>query len=294
MTYLDLINQFWQKDLEFSFTSTEVNVYFRLLERCNRLGWKSPFNLSGDQLMAQLKLHTKKPFDTARKKLREAGLIDFKNGNGRGCTTEYTIVGAGSNPKLTEKKGKKNTPLSAPLSGRVLGPVSGTDSGLLHKTKTRLDKEEADASGASAKFLAQNKEPESKHASVYNSPEAEAVQQFVPTLAKLWHITEAKNYQSWAKLTRFALAIAKQGRLAELQEQFAGFRSFFLEANLTPHNLNKFTGSEGSDTPYSNGTWCESDWVAKAKERTSNPLNGAIPVPTRASASPSNTTKTFR
>lgn len=157
MTYLDLINQFWQKDLEFSFTSTEVDVYFRLLDRCNRLGWKSPFNFSADQFMAQLKLRTKKPFDTARKTLRDAGLIEFKNGNGRGCTTEYTIIGAGSEPKPSDKRGKKNIPLSAPLSGRVSGPVSGVVSGLVHKTKTRLDKEEANASGASDEILTKKK-----------------------------------------------------------------------------------------------------------------------------------------
>ena len=37
-TYLDLINQFWQKDLAHPFTSTEVNEYFRLLDQCNQLG----------------------------------------------------------------------------------------------------------------------------------------------------------------------------------------------------------------------------------------------------------------
>ena len=244
--------------------------------------------------MALMKLRTKKPFDTARKTLRDAGLINFKNGNGRGCTTEYTIIGAGSGPKPAAKRSEKNTPLSAPLSGRVSEPVSGAPSGLVHKTKKRIDKEEANASGAKVKFLKGKGKTACQHPSAYDWPGAEAAQQFVSEMAQLWYITEAKNSQSWAKLTRFALAIAQQGRLAELQEQFAGFRSFFLAANLTPHNPDKFMGHEGLEMPYSDGIWCANDWVAKAKERTLKPLDGAEPVPTRASISPSSTTKTFR
>ncbi len=108
MSYIDLINQFWQKDLEYSFSSTEVDVYFRLLDRCNKLGWKSPFNLSVEKLMAQMGLRTKKPLDTARKHLREAGLLEFKNGNGRGLTTEYTLTGVGDTPERVPERGNKN------------------------------------------------------------------------------------------------------------------------------------------------------------------------------------------
>ena len=124
MSYLDYINNFWQKDLEFSFTAEEVNLYFRLLKHANALGWKPQFNLSVEKLMAEAGMKTKRPFDTARKGLREAGLLDFKNGNGRGCTTEYQLTGAETPPE----RDAKNAPLSAtiPQSFR-------NESVLLHK-----------------------------------------------------------------------------------------------------------------------------------------------------------------
>jgi len=113
MTYLDLINQFWQKDLEFSFTADEVNLYFRLLKHANLLRWQKPrFNMAVDKLMLEVGIKTKRPFDTARKGLRDAGLIDFVNGNGRGCTTEYHIIGT----EIQLERDAKNTPLSATLS----------------------------------------------------------------------------------------------------------------------------------------------------------------------------------
>ena len=58
MNYLSLINQFWAKDLEHSFTPNDIAVYFRLLERCNALGWKNPFNFSVDELLMKLRLKT--------------------------------------------------------------------------------------------------------------------------------------------------------------------------------------------------------------------------------------------
>jgi hypothetical protein len=150
MTYLDLINQFWQKDLEYSFSSTEVDVYFRLLDRCNKLGWKSPFNLSVERLMAQMGMRTKKPLDTARKRLREAGLLEFKNGSGRGLTTEYTLIGVGTSFERVPERGNKNIPLSGTLSE----PLSGALSGLLHKSKIKSKKKESNDSESADKISA--------------------------------------------------------------------------------------------------------------------------------------------
>jgi hypothetical protein len=145
MTYLDLINQFWQKDLEYSFSSTEVDVYFRLLDHCNKLGWKSPFNLSVEKLMAQMGLHTKKPLDTARKRLRDTGLLNFENGNGRGCTNKYVLTGVAVTLERVPERGNKNTPLSGTLSVQFQDSF-GIESGSLHKSKIKSNTKEADAS----------------------------------------------------------------------------------------------------------------------------------------------------
>lgn len=183
MTYLELINQFWQKDLEYAFTSTEVDVYFRLLDRCNKLGWKSPFNLAIEKLMSQMGLRTKKPLDTARKKLREAGLLEFKNGNGRGFTTEYTIIGVGGTLHEAPERGNKNIPLSGPLLGTLSGTLSGGVSGLLHKKKIKNKKTDTGP-----------------------SPEGESVSEIDSSFSDFWQaygkkVDKHKCEQRWRKLT---------------------------------------------------------------------------------------------
>ncbi|TGE03336.1 hypothetical protein [Hymenobacter fodinae] len=142
MNYLSLINQFWAKDLEHSFTPNDIAVYFRLLERCNALGWKNPFNFSVDELLLKLRLKTKDPFTTARNRLKQAGLIDFKNGDGRGRTTTYYLLDTEEQLQEEEtERGKKNTPLMPPLSPTLLPPLSPPGTPLLHKTKLNKTKE---------------------------------------------------------------------------------------------------------------------------------------------------------
>ncbi|WP_185817113.1 hypothetical protein [Hymenobacter metallilatus] len=136
MNYLSLINQFWAKDLEHSFTPNDIAVYFRLLERSNALGWKNPFNFSVDELLLKLRLKTKDPFTTARNRLKQAGLIDFRNGDGRGRTTTYYLLDAEEQQQEEEtERGKKNTPLMPPLSPTLSPPLYPPGTPLLHKTK---------------------------------------------------------------------------------------------------------------------------------------------------------------
>ncbi|MDO7850405.1 hypothetical protein [Hymenobacter convexus] len=157
MNYIQLINRFWAKDLEYAFNSLEIALYMRLLDRCNRLGWKNPFHLSVERLMAHMALSSKKPFDTARKRLRDADLLRYTNGNGRGSTTEYTIIGVGPDSDSSPNGSNGGAP-NAPLSGVVSAQIEdgfGAFSGLVHKTKpdeTKPDqnkKNEAHASAAS-------------------------------------------------------------------------------------------------------------------------------------------------
>lgn len=79
MNYIGLINNFWKVDIEYSFTGNETKLYMFLLHTSNSLGWKNPFRLSYRQieLGANLTVNTVK---SARNKLKQAGLIDFKEG----------------------------------------------------------------------------------------------------------------------------------------------------------------------------------------------------------------------
>ncbi len=103
MNYIVLINNFWQKDIEYAFSDREITLYFYLLKTSNSLGWKNPFGLSNAVTAA--KFHWgKKSYNTAKLKLQSAGLIDFTMNKGRGKTYRYEI------------KGAKAAPFSAPFS----------------------------------------------------------------------------------------------------------------------------------------------------------------------------------
>lgn len=110
MNLVAQFNFFWQKHPEHAFKPLEIAVYGYLLNFCNGLGRKNPFHLSKERLMFEMGLSTEKPLDTARIKLREAGLIEFEKGNGRGKTTLYTLLPP---PAIDTERGVKNNTLSA-------------------------------------------------------------------------------------------------------------------------------------------------------------------------------------
>lgn len=111
MTYIDLINAFWKKDIERGFSEKEITLYFYLLGICNSIGWKSPFGLSNAMTMAKFGWG-KKSLDTIKLKLKTAGLIDFKAGSGRGNINQYTIIDSPQTqpepPKQKKEKPKTN------------------------------------------------------------------------------------------------------------------------------------------------------------------------------------------
>jgi len=90
MKYLELSNQFWAKDVEHHFSDREIALYFYLLNVCNSGKLRNPFKLSNNVTVARLGWG-KASFDRTRKKLMDAGLIDFRQGLGRGNVSQYII-----------------------------------------------------------------------------------------------------------------------------------------------------------------------------------------------------------
>jgi len=90
LNYIELINQFWQKDIEFNFVDKEIALYFYLLKVSNSTGWKNPFGLSNSMTIAKFNWG-KTSFNNAKNRLKKAGLIDFKGGDGRGNVYQYEI-----------------------------------------------------------------------------------------------------------------------------------------------------------------------------------------------------------
>jgi len=98
MNYIELINQFWAKDAEYHFSDKETALYFYLLKVCNSARWQNPFGLSNHATIAKFGWG-KMSFDRARKRLKDAGLIDFRAGLGRGNIYQYIIRDVNSVPK---------------------------------------------------------------------------------------------------------------------------------------------------------------------------------------------------
>lgn len=91
MNYIELINNFWALNKEYSFTPNEKAVYFALLNKCNELGWKNPFNQSNGYVAIESGM-SESAMQKARNILQQKGLIKFRSGDGRRRNTEYQII----------------------------------------------------------------------------------------------------------------------------------------------------------------------------------------------------------
>lgn len=136
MNYIELINNFWKKDIEYNFSDKEIALYFYLLSVSNSINWKNPFGLSNSMTIAKFGWG-KKSFDTAKNNLQKADLISFKAGDGRGNVYQYEIKDTEKvyqkntlldtlstfNENMSEK-GTQKTPLSGNLSDTLLDTLS--------------------------------------------------------------------------------------------------------------------------------------------------------------------------
>ena len=91
----ELIRQFWAKDAEYHFSDRETALYFYLVNVCNAGKWRNPFGLSNNMTIVRFGWG-KNSLDRTRNRLKEAGLIDYRQGLGRGNISRYIIKGANS------------------------------------------------------------------------------------------------------------------------------------------------------------------------------------------------------
>lgn len=94
MNYIELIKQFWQCNNEIPIGCNATALYFYLLKVCNSLGWKETFKHSDRYIAIQLGISIN-TVRTAKNKLKQLGLIDFKSpekaSKGLDGSTRYTI-----------------------------------------------------------------------------------------------------------------------------------------------------------------------------------------------------------
>ena len=102
MTYIELLNSFWDSTKLFPFTSNEAAMYIYLLHQCDIRGWMNPFEFSTRDLELTLGI-TRATISAIRNKLKQRGLIDFGKGVGSGKSV-YLICGAKvTNEALSDK-----------------------------------------------------------------------------------------------------------------------------------------------------------------------------------------------
>ncbi len=135
MNYINQIRSFWRLHEEHSFSTTEIAVYFYLLEACNSCGWKNPFKRNNSRIRADLGI-CRNTLANARNKLVQTGLLQFKTQNGNSntqyCLSNFEQVAGQVNGQVTEqvsgevqstkyklKKTKKNKTLSPSLSNNL-------------------------------------------------------------------------------------------------------------------------------------------------------------------------------
>ena len=91
MSYIELINNFWELDETWQFSCCETRLYFYLLKTANRLGWENSWTHSDAKTSANVGVSVNS-FKTARHRLAQSGLISFNSGgNGQGNKCKYQL-----------------------------------------------------------------------------------------------------------------------------------------------------------------------------------------------------------
>lgn len=140
MNYIELINRYWQEVEIEGWTPAETEIYFRLLDICNRSGWKNPFTLPNPRAVALMAV-TENTLAAGRDRLVMKGLIGFKKGSRRKDAPTYCfpekIDGEWVFPESFTAGFTSNI---EPKSGVKPGVKSGVKPTAYNKTKTKTNK----------------------------------------------------------------------------------------------------------------------------------------------------------
>lgn len=93
MTYIDLINSFWDLAATNPLSTGQVSLYFALMHVCNRSYWTEWFP-APNQVLSVLTGLSRSGIQKARNELKQRGLIDFRERGTR--ATSYKLVMADS------------------------------------------------------------------------------------------------------------------------------------------------------------------------------------------------------
>ena len=115
MTYIELINQFWRHHENDPFSHIEIVLYFYLLKICNSNNWENPFKRSTNLICAEIGI-SRKSLSDYRNRLKQKGLIDYKEGLKNQTSAIYTLVYVSTGN----------------IKGNILGNINGNMNGNIH------------------------------------------------------------------------------------------------------------------------------------------------------------------
>ncbi|MCD8030865.1 MAG: hypothetical protein LUF85_08625 [Bacteroides sp.] len=140
MTYIQLINHFWSIRRIKQMTAYEADLYFYLLKECNVRKWINPFELPSRNIELELGI-SRKTICSLRIKLRQKGLINFKEGNKRSSGAFYEILYVSDRNKESDESGNIKGYTQSNIHDNIYGnPIIKTK----NKTKNK-DKDAAKA-----------------------------------------------------------------------------------------------------------------------------------------------------
>ena len=266
MTYIELINWFWSLDEDWEFTCCETRLYFYLLKTANRLGWVDSWTRSDAKVSSDVGVSVNS-MKTARNRLVQAGLIEFKSGgNGQRDKTRYIVRCQNLIPKLQPKHEPNLIPNHEPKPQPYINktkiktkninipptPPKGVDKA---KEKELLEKEEAlrvleeELKKREAELGAQSDNPPSKPKKRPNPLNSEARKLFEERYQVLfsssyyWSAKDAGNMSSLLKKLKFQrekknLPIDDQGVLNALKYLLDSITDGWILENFSVTNIN--------------------------------------------------------
>lgn len=266
MTYIELINNFWFLDEDWQFTCCETRLYFYLLKTANRLGWVDSWTRSDAKVSSDVGVSVNS-MKTARNRLVQAGLIEFKSGgNGQRDKTRYIVRCQNLIPKLQPKHEPNLIPNREPKPQPYINktkiktkninipptPPKGVDKA---KEKELLEKEEAlrvleeELKKREAELGAQSDNPPSKPKKRPNPLNSEARKLFEERYQALfssnyyWSAKDAGNMSSLLKKLKFQrekknLPIDDQGVLNALKYLLDSITDGWILENFSVTNIN--------------------------------------------------------
>lgn len=167
MSYIHLLNGFWQFHATTSISPQATCLYLFLVQRCNRQHWTNPFIIADAHICGELGMarNTMRP---ARAQLVALGLIGHQpGGHGRGAAAQYALLdGTGQPLSIKVKKGAESMPFPAPfVAGKGAGKaVDSAPYSYKEENKTRSSSKNEDEEGAAAPAFEKNKGERQKKA----------------------------------------------------------------------------------------------------------------------------------